>query len=125
MRHLELRYRAGRSQTTNRQLGVLQSGARQLLMLAIMAAVTFSCTDSGNSFDYTVRQVGNVMVFENTSGTNLTDVRFYANGSSTPRQLFGAGAIESIQLSTFGIQDGTKVQTTMIYCDQGYAVRNR
>ena len=78
-----------------------------------------------NDFDYKVRQVGNSMVYENLSGKDLTGVKFYADGMSVTRSRFPAGSTETIALETFGLRPGVEVQTTMISCDQGHAVRNQ
>jgi hypothetical protein len=78
-----------------------------------------------NDFDYKVRQVGNSMVYENLSGKDLTGVKFYADGKPVTRSRFPAGSTETIALETFGLRPGVEVQTTMISCDQGHAVRNQ
>lgn len=99
-------------------------------MLVIVILSGFACAsgcDSGsmNDFSYEVRQVGNSMVYQNTSGKDLTGLTFYADGQSVKRSRFSAGSTETIGFVTFGIRPGTEVQSTMIICDQGRSVRNR
>jgi hypothetical protein len=97
-----------------------------IIIVAASIAIWAGCTAGDtNDFTYEVHQSGNTMVYRNTSGRNLTNVKIYADGKSVKRSRFSAGSTERIDFVTFGIRPGIEVQTTMIICDQGSAVRNR